>query len=334
MAHEVKIDVYTIQVKKRNKKQFVAFDKFYSPIDPDTGEAENKIEKFEQLFTDYIKSFDSKFWVQEQSGKAISLVSEKVKYSSRKRIIKGILEGGITGIGSKIKKKDDVTDENAFQVTTDDVEAIPYYFLFWLPNDSNVGLLLVQGFGSKTISETFKAHFRKFFSDSVGDHTLIVNELIPKELEKQMRNDGVVNTVILRRHHLPSDKAEKILGLEYVSQEVSVEVKITGLKKLQGIKEKIKEYINHESPALFDISSLEDFGIDGKHETIIQFEHNGKVAQGKASENFKLAPSYYVADDDISRDINMHPTYESIENYCISFLETLKKEINYQPTKG
>lgn len=332
MAHEVKIDVFTVQVKRKAKTEFVGFDKFYSPVDPDTGE-ETDITNFENLFKDYIKSFDSKFWVQESSGKAISLTSNKVKFGTRTRTIKGLLEGGVTGIGSKIKKRNDVTDENAFQVTTEDVEAIPYYFLAWLPKDSNVGLLLVQGYGNKTISETFKAHFRKFFIDNVSGFTLIINELIPKELEKKIRNKGVVNTVILRRHHLPSDKAEKIMGLSYVAEDLTIEVKISGLKNIGGLKDKIKKFINSESPALFDTSSLEEFGIDGNHDTIIQFEHNGKIAKGKASENFKLAPSYYLNDEDINRDMNMHPTYDSIEKYCISFLETLKTEIKYKPVK-
>lgn len=141
------------------------------------------------------------------------------------------------------------------------------------------------------------------------------------------------NSVIFRRLHLPSDKAEKILGLKYKGQDIMIEVKISGLKKVEGTKNKIMQVINGETAALFDTSSLQDYGIDGGHETIVKFEHNGKTAQGKSTNEFKLSPSYYIAEKDIVRDEHNHPTFKSINEYCVSFLEAMKKEIKYEPIK-
>ena len=36
------------------------------------------------------------------------------------------------------------------------------------------------------MSETFKAHLRKFCIDRISGYTLILNELIPKALEKEI----------------------------------------------------------------------------------------------------------------------------------------------------
>jgi len=201
-----------------------------------------------------------------------------------------------------------------------------------MPEDSNLGLILVQSLGSKTVTDIFKAHFRKFVSDFFENKvSVLLNDLVPKEMIEKTKKDGVINSVIFRRLHLPSDKAEKILGLKYEGEDLTIEVKISGLKKIKGTKQMIMQMINGESAALFDTSSLQDYGIDGQHETIVKFEHNGKTAQGKSSENFRLAPSYYIEEKDIERNEHNHPTRESIDKYCLSFLSAMKDEINYVP---
>jgi|GEM_PF-5671816 len=329
MAHDIKLDVLTLQIKN-SKGKFLNFDKFYTdPADESEGE---KLHSFNDLFIEYIKEFGSRFMVHTKTGKALNLDSKNVRYFSNQRIIKGRIEGGTSGIGSKIKKIDNISDEDAFQVSKDDIEAIPYYFLIWMPEDSNLGLVIVQSLGGKTITDIFTAHFRRFVSEYFGNKvSVMLNDLVPKEMIDKTKKDGVINSVVFRRLHLPSDKAEKILGLKYTGQDITVEIKISGLKKVVGSRSAIMQMVNGETAALFDTSSLKDYGIDGEHDTIVKFEHNGKTAQGKASENFRLAPSYYVDEIDIERDEYNHPSFKSIDKYCVSFLGAMKDEIKYVP---
>jgi hypothetical protein len=330
MAHEVKLDVYTLHVKRHGKQEYVNFDSFY--FDASSSKPKAAHLEFKRFFTDYVKSYQKKFWVQQTSGKAISLSSKNLKFASDQRIIFGTIEGGTTGIGSKIKKVEDISDETAFQVTKEMIESIPYYFMIWVPNDSNIGLLIVQGIGNKSISDVFRAHLKGFFNNNTSSISLIINEHIPKEAEKKMKEKGLVNSVMLRRYHLPSNKAEKILGLQYVPEEVNVEVKITGLKNVTGFSKKIRDFLTGKITQLIDIEPLSDYGIDGKHDVVVTYEHDGKTANGKLSNDFKLSPTYYLEEKDVVRNILNHPTFDCINDYCTSFLEVLKKEIKYKKT--
>lgn len=331
MAHEIKLDVFTLQVKKQRKDEFVGFDEFYKK-EGETNEIST--ESFKNFFTDYITSFDGKFWEQSITGKAINLSKQHVHFDTKERIIYGLVEGGTTGIGTKIKKKEDVSDENAFQVTTEMVSSIPYYFLLWLPKDSNKGLLIIQSIGNKSISETFKIHLRRFFNNSTKSLSFVTNELIPKETSEKMQKDGIINTIILRRMHLPSSKGAKLLGLKYAEgSPLTIEIKITGLSKIAAIKDKVLNTMKGKFPQLIDTTCIEDIGFDENYEILAKFEHDGKVAVGKLSERFKIAPSYYIKEGDINRNIYQHPEFESINKYCQSFLIALKKEIGYKKTK-
>lgn len=277
MAYDIKLDVLTIQIKNNETGKFLKFDNFYSDLnDKDDSD---KLHSFDELFIEYIKSFNSRFMVHTKTGKALNLQVDNVKYNSQKRLIRGLIEGGTSGVGSKIKKVDNISDKDSFQVGKDDIESIPYYFMIWMPDDSNVGLVIVQSLGGKTVTDIFKAHFRRFVGDYFDNKvSVLLHDLVPKEIVEKTKKDGVINSVIFRRLHLPSDKAEKILGLEYSGQDITIEVKISGLKKVEGTKNKIMQVINGETAALFDTSSLQDYGIDGGHETIVKFEHNGKIA--------------------------------------------------------
>lgn len=330
MAHDVKLDVLTFQIKKHGKDVFLDFDK----IPDTTSDEDGAVISFVDFFTRYVQSFDGRFHKQVKTGKAIALTAGNTRVASTQRIVSGLLQGGTTGIGREIKNPDNV-DESVFQVGVDHIESIPYYFMLWFPVDSNLGIAIVQSIGNKSMTNVFKQHFKTFVRSSLDKKaSLVINNHVPQEVIKKMRKKGLVNTVLLRRLHLPSDKAEKILGLKYTSQDITVEIKISGLKNVNGYKDKVVEYLKGDVPALFDSDSLDDLGIDGNHETIVQFEHNGQVAKGSSNNGFELSPTYIVDEGDIKRNSEFHPTYTSMHKYCISFLEVLKKEVKYKPVKS
>lgn len=329
MAHDVKLDVLTFQIKKHGKDTFLNFDEI-----PDTSSEDvSTTITFTDLFTKYIESFNGQFQKQVKTGKAIALSKGNVRFSPKERTVTGLMEGGTTGIGRSIKGFDNV-DETVFTVSIDHVESIPFYFMLWFPIDSNLGIAIVQSLGDKSITNVFQHHFKQFVRSLLDNKSnLIINNHIPESIVQSVKKKGTVNTIMLRRLHLPSDKAEKLLGLKYQYNDITIEIKITGLKGIKGYKDQVLKYVKGESTALFDTSSLEDIGIDGEHDTIVKFEHNGKVATGKSSNGFNLSPSYYVNDNDIKRDTNFHPTYSSLNEYCKSFLAVIKKEIKYKPVK-
>lgn len=327
MAHQIKLDVYTLKLKKKRLAELVPFNEFSNLT------REDGANTFEDFISNYVNSFDNKFVVQDVSGKALSLRSEDLKFASRQRIIYGIIEGGVTGIGSKIKNRDNSGDEGSFHVTAEKVNAIPYYFLMWIPNDSNIGLLIVQGFSDRQISEAFKEHLKKFFSQEISGTSLWIDNYVPVEVIEKMKKNATINTITVRKYHLPSSKGEKLLGIKYSKdKDVTIEVKISGLKYIPEMAEKINQFVMGKVTQLIDVSPLEEVGFDDNHEILVKFEHNGKTAIGKSTNNFQISPSYYVEPTDIQINENKHPTINSIHAYTLSFLEALKNQIGYKKT--
>lgn len=326
MAHDVKLDVYTVMVKMHGKDEYAEF-KELRYVDDEGEEAEMS---FVDFFNEYIKGFNGDFMVQESTGKAIHLSSENVKFSVKNRTITGIVDGGTTGIGSTIKTRKNAKKE-AFRVQKDNVNSIPYYFKLWLPEDSNVGLFIIQGLGSRSINDVMRSHLRSIFAKETKGISLLINPYVPKGIEKEMRKEGVLSSIILKRFHLPSDKGEKILGLKYSQNEdVTIEVKISGLGGVQGIKRKLNSMLSGEINELVNTEPLEEVGMDGNHKTYVQFKHNGKTATAVLDNNFKLSPSFYLDENDYVRNIDNLPTYDSLDKYCVSFLAELKNEIGYK----
>ncbi len=330
MAHEVKLDVFTIRIKEKNKRvsnesAYVGFDDFFKIPDADD---DDNVLAFTEFFKRYIQSFDEMFYVDVNRNKAIALDSERVVFGSGSRTISGAVDGGVTGIGTIIKERDKIKDEDGFQVPLDSVQSIPYYFLFWIPSDSNVGLLIMQSLASSSVSDVFISHLRKFVADNT-DYSLIAGKHVPKEAEKKLKDEGIIRKVTLRRSSIDNDRAKSFLQLDYMDEPITIEVHIKGLNKIPGYRQKLKDYMSGVTPRLVELDFLSDIGMDDSTETLVEFEHAGKKATGKASNNFQLAPSYYLDERDVYRNDLDHPNHEKLDEYCRSFLDKMKIEIGY-----
>ena len=335
MAQEIKLDCYTLKIKKNKVKntdpdEFVGFEDVF--LDKEViikdDKSEERVNDFYSFFGHYVNSFQNKFHVHKSSGKALCLDSRKTFPNKTYRIISGMLEGGGTGIVSKIKDVDDF-DNAAFVVTDKHVSAIPFYYLLWIPEKGNVGLLIIQSFSTRSITDPLRAHLRQFFSKVVPGHTLIIGNYVPKKAIKEMKEKGEVNKLILRKHKLDADKTSELFPEATFSSlnTVDIEVVVKGLDKVAGLKDAISDFLSGASTQLIDIEPFEELGIDGSHETLLEFNHNGKTALAKQSNNFDLSISYYINESDIERDENKHPTYRSIHNYTLSYVRGVQQEI-------
>jgi hypothetical protein len=332
---EIKIDCFTIQIqthkekgKNGNKENvFIRFDDFYKKtVSNDIGEDIISNQSFISFFADYLNSFQGKFAVNGV-GKALHLNSEKIRFQSENRIISGTFEGGTTNIGGFIKEQNNPHDEDSFILTPNHVEGQPYYFIMYFPEDSNMGLLLVQSFSAKSVTDLFKRHLQQFFSKNSENVTLLLNSVVPKEVVKNFREKGVIDKVTLRKQNLDSDRASRVFGYEFSSEDgITIELRIKGLKQLSNAKELLDKMMNGDNLKFFDIPEINELGFDGTHETVFEYEHNGRKSSVKSSKNFSLTPSFYISESDISRDEKLLPTFESLDNYCRSLLVSLCSE--------
>lgn len=332
---EVKIDCFKLQVRqfgRTKNSSYLDFNDVFKTTGS-TGASQDQLDGFIDFFKKYVSSFDGRFAVNSE-GRAIHLNTTKVTFGSKSQVITGVIEAGTTNMGGFIKEQDKPKDEDSFVFTHKHVEGHPYFFLIYFPPNSNVALLLVQSFSTKSATETFRAHLKSFFNSTFDQFSLEIGTIVPTEVVEKFREKGEINRVIFRKQNLSSDKADKIYGLNFKQGEsVTVELRISGIKFLTDAKEIVSDIMNGRRTKFFSVEDMENIGFDGNYETLLEYEHNGKKASIKQSKNFTFTPSFYVDESDIARDENYLPSVESLSEYCRSLLSSLCTQISLPQPK-
>jgi hypothetical protein len=328
MPHDVRLDCFTFQVRSRQTKN--NRPEYYNLKELSFYDGQQRqILNFRTFFEKFMQSFDGKFAGLGESETVIYPPKSAISFASEKELIYGFVKGGKSGIAKTIVDKNKPDDE-IFRVTADHVDSIDYFFMIWAPMESKMGVILIQGFSTNSISESFCSLIKKFFTDNIEDRLFQMGKFIPKDTIEQMKDKGDINKITLKRHKLNSDKANSILGLNFIHSEVVIEVKISGLKNYSKQFKDIltldfeNAFADHR---FFSTPILEDIGMDGTHDVLIEYEFNGKKATAKKSQNYTLSPYYYVDESSIERDKETNlPTKDSLKEYCLAFFDKLLQE--------
>ncbi|RZJ56304.1 MAG: hypothetical protein EOO44_00100 [Flavobacterium sp.] len=318
MPHDIKLKVYTLNLREINKpKESLFWSEIYSRM-----EGNNDSEKFINLFTKYIQSFDKKFIVYKNWPKGFTIPENKIKFNSGKYFVYGVLDGGTTNLFYDVKDINN-TENTEYKVTADKIQSLPFHFIFYTPDNTNKALLIVQSLGDLNMDGPLKLHFSKFIKSIDEKYAIDYNEHITKAAEKKMKK-GVLQKITLRRSHLPSDKADSLFKKEFkAGEELTIEVNITGFSG--RVKEFLSEKIFGNHTDIIELESFEELGLDKETEVIARFEHKGKTASSKLENNIKLSPVYYV--DNVELDERNHPKEKEMQEFLVKFTEDMIKEI-------
>ena len=334
MSHEVKLDCYTVKVRSRKSRNGRA--EYFGLTDLTFVEGEDRQQlDFKEMFDRFVTSFNGTFAGISGNETVIYPPPGEVAFASERRLIYGFMKAGKSGVGRQILDRNNPEDE-VFRVTPEHVDSIEYFFLLWVPTDSNLGFMIVQGLSTDSISDTFVRLVKKYFTDKVEDRFIEIDKFVPKETVQQMKESGEINKITLRKQHLPPDRANDILGVNFIDSPVIIEVKVSGLK---GYSSNIKAVIEGRlgdavrdmivgEPQFFTTPVLEQVGMDGTHDVLVEYEFNGKKATARKSHSFQLQPYYYVNEESIVRDpMTNLPTKDSMRDYCIAFFAHIRNEI-------
>lgn len=334
MANEVKLNSYLLQLRSPKPKgrsalnhevEYMHFNNVEYEILSDGGRQETG--DFVNLFSHYVNEFAGKFHVEINSGRAVYIPSDKMGILTQRRIFHGILEGGRSGITRSIKDRYKADDEAEFIISDYHVDSNEYFFMLWVPENMNVGILLIQGFSTSSYSDTLVRHLSRYFS---RNYNLIAefSRIVPREIIDKMKQEGNIDKIVLERHHLNPDRANSIIGVDFIQSPVTIKIIVEGLK---SYTRQLKEAILNPDAAnsrFITTRVLTDMGMDGDHDLSIEYERDGKKATAKASTGFQLKPYHYVEEKYLKIDPETKlPTLESIKEYCLTFIEDLKSEI-------
>lgn len=311
MAHEVKLEVYTLAIKKA-KDDYISIDSYF------------KGNSFISFLQGFIKSLDNEMSIAEDQKKSFQFQKDSIKIDGDQRRISGIIESGEYGLNGKMKniKTGDLT----YQKTPDDADIKPFYFQIYFPKNVNKVFVVLQRTGIFGINVVFRKYLEISFQRAYNDLKLEFSQFVSKELARQFIENGGVQEISMKRFNLSPDICEKLGIVEYTNEIQSFEFRIK-TKRGRYIKlgDKVKRFLSNENAAFFEIRELENIGFDKNTHSSIKVKLNGNSRTIDLSETGQIRP-YYDIDDLVKKDSG-HPVFESIHEIAVSLMSDLVLEI-------
>jgi hypothetical protein len=323
MGYDIRLKVFTIRLKKFRARKNVdllwkdAFDLFEG----------SDSEKFNALFKKYLEHFDGKFITYKNWPKAMMIPDLDVVFKSTDRLFYGQFEGGPTNQTFKVKK----LDNSGGEITIDksQVTAQPFHFMFYLPENSNIGLLVVQSMGDISMHDILKLNFQRFIMGLSSNFNVDFHERITKDAVESYKK-GNVKSISIRKSGLSKDEGDNIFVKKYQDYgDVKLELKVSFLNQIANKfkLEDLKDFAFGTAPQLLEIDSLEAVGLDNGVDIFANFEYNGKESVAKVDNGVKLSPTYIVQSGDVPLTADNHPDPIKMKTYMLAFFEKMKLEI-------
>lgn len=306
---------YSITVKERNSQNN------YVNLDDINGK------NFFNILNEYLNNLENELCHDEEDKKTL-IVTRQTKNREGTRIT-GVFEIGQYGYQEIIKNIDDY--ETLYIKDAEQVTCKPFYYLFHIPNGSNInpriakthGVLLLQQFGGIGIKSLIADYILNNFRNdaSFESFTLEIRPFVQKDLMiDYLEKNGQVKKITLIGSQPPAiiedryylDNKDKVKRFEfsfYPSKNNFLDFFKNGyLEALRGEKN-INDLMVINGFEANDIKA--EFNIDGKSKTV------------RLSKSNELTSDYEITDDERLQLENGHPTYDSINIIATEYLNCL-----------
>ncbi|WP_199119744.1 hypothetical protein [Pedobacter sp. ASV28] len=319
MSYDIKLKVFTLRLKKSRAKK-----------DPNRMWSEvfnlyegNEQEKFNAFFKAYLESFEGKFITYKNWPKAITVPELDVHFKSKERLFYGQFEGGPTNQTFRVKNLDNTGE--GLLIEKNQVTSSPFYFIFHIPENSNLGLLIVQSMGEIQMHDILQLNFQLFVKNLGIDVAIDYNEKITKEAIESYKK-GNIKSITIRKSGLSKDIGDHLFTKKYQDYgDIKIELKVSFMDRLSNalLIDDIKKSVLGKNPQIFEIAALETLGIDEQSDVFAKFEHKGRETTAKVEDGVKLSPIYHVDSSDVPLDVNNHPHPTKMKEYLLSFMNKM-----------
>ncbi len=138
----------------------------------------------------------------------------------------GIVRYGTYGYSSDIINPED--NEVLYNRNADDVEEIPLYYKFWVPENGNCGFAILQSFRDRSCVAQVLGELAREFKQRYDHVTLTPRKVMPASDE--VYRNAQVKKLILSKKRVPKDRAEILRNLppEELNVELSFSVRRNG----------------------------------------------------------------------------------------------------------
>ena len=242
-----------------------------------------------------------------------------IKVEPEGRSIGGVFESGIYGLSSNLRNVD--TDSITYKKKKNDADLLPFYFLFYIPKDTNEGILLLQRTGKYGIRSNLGTFLDKYFSDKYRGFTLEINTLVQEEIIKKMLYNGTIKKLRCVKYQAPVDRFD---GLDEGHEELSYSMEVVLSAHRIPLRSKIKSLFDSKS-SVKNLVELRDFNFD--YDTVkVDVEIEGSIRTFDLGRLSK-ARTYYDISDKVDLDTDEHPTFLSIKTIANIYLNEIIKQM-------
>lgn len=300
MFSSVGLRVYKLQVRKARDKNPISLNASSDPAG------------MQSFFRDFINMQSQKV---ATSGVARRWYFEPAK-SNDKSLLHGLIYYGDYGFASTFLNRK--SNEIKFNRQIDDMEVIPLYYRFWLPDRGNFALAGFQSYKGKSCISSILSAAKQEYSRPRKGYILEERKLMPAS-SRELEN-APVKEVILSTFTTPSDLSDQYIGRGR-SQDAAIELRIMAHKKERfGTLKELKARSSRSDKSILQYKGVE-------------FEQaRAKVdVGGKDRVVGVLGFSTDAGVIDLSRDVdydpNGHPKFESISKEVASIFVDFHKTL-------
>lgn len=341
---ELKLSIYDFHIRRTNKivinepiggkkkkkdtySNEILFEEFFNENFKTTinSESINKDELFSSFAIKYNQSFNGDFKKNDTGTRAF--LPLEIKKASPRNLVYGMVEGGITGIDRSIKASKKPIATRKTKLSKDDVATLPFYFLLWMPFDSNNGILMIQSYTDETILGVFKQHIIDFFESL--NINFSYKAFVPKKYQDEFYENSKITQIVYKKGKLNSSTRSKFNPIFYDTEDMSFELKVSKLSLspssfFDNYKMKDGKYIGA------DLSDLE-MNENNAYDTTVFYEDSKKrKAHIKLNKSVGIYPTIFL-DNSLKIENEDYPDFEKIHEFCSGLLKEIQIEINYSP---
>jgi hypothetical protein len=237
------------------------------------------------------------------------------------RMITGTLLGGDYGITSQLE--DVETGLPTHNRGATETEQIPLYFLIWIPEDGQRGLVLLQKESIHGIKTPLVDELQRRFQIENESLRLVVKPFTYRRLVEEYLAHGRVTEVRLIQYEVPDDIRALYVDRQEALKEVYVEyiVRAKTRKRLR-VADRVRAVLEGRRNAnnLVEIEGFEP------QRTKLNIEINGKRRTIDMGDRNRLSLDFDITDE-VRLGADGHPAFDSVDTIAQELLEELQQQL-------
>lgn len=242
--------------------------------------------------------------------------------TSSDRIVSGIIETGEYGFRSKLYDTEHATV--SYQKSPPEAEMVPFFFLASVPQEGNVGFLVLQRFKQFGVRDFLVPPLLHDFSETYRQQRLEVERVAPHEVMEQILSNGIIKSLRFIRHSLPEDLADAVASFGATASEHEAEfiIRPKRNRSLSGLS-RISALLSGQG-SVSELVTLPNFAYDNVK---VEVDFDGRKKTIDLGNPLRISSNIDITEDlEIGSD--GHPMFNSIFAIALDMVNRHQERLN------